>query len=199
MQETTSKGMAGTIPVFCAFDKIVPLDEMKPNPKNPNKHPHEQIQLLAKIIEAQGWRAPVTVSTLSGMIVRGHGRYQAAQLIGCPVPVDYQNYPSEAEELADLLADNRIAELAEIDKAALAAIFKDIDAASIDAALSGYTSTEIDHVLQAVSEGISEDDFDQFFEPAEDDNDDDGIDEPAEDDEEPRRIRCPHCGEWIDV
>lgn len=198
MSDTKSKGMAGGIPVYCSFDSIVPLEEMKPNPKNPNKHPEEQIQLLAKIIEAQGWRAPVTVSTLSGLIVRGHGRYQAAQLLGCPVPVDYQNYPSEAEELADLLADNRIAELAEMDKAALAAIFRDIDAASIDAALSGYSSTEIDHILQAVSDSVTEDDFDQFFETAEDEGDDSDY-EPDEDEETPQRIRCPHCGEWIEV
>lgn len=198
MKDTNSKGMAGGIPVFCAFDKIVPLEDMKPNPKNPNKHPQEQIRLLAKIIEAQGWRAPVTVSTLSGMIVRGHGRYQAAQLLGCPVPVDYQNYPSEAEELADLLADNRIAELAEMDKAALAAIFQDIDAASIDADLTGYSDTEIDHILQALSESVTEDDFDQFFEPAEGEDDEDD-DEPEAAEDKPRRVRCPHCGEWIEV
>ena len=58
-----AKGEAGGIPVFCAFDKIVPVGEVKPNPKNPNQHPEEQIDLLAKIIRAQGWRAPVTVST----------------------------------------------------------------------------------------------------------------------------------------
>ena len=35
----------------------------------------------------------------------------AAQLIGCPAPVDYQHYESEEAELADLVADNRLAEL----------------------------------------------------------------------------------------
>lgn len=49
-----AKGEAGGIPVFCAFDKIVPVGEVKPNPKNPNQHPEEQIDLLAKIIQAQG-------------------------------------------------------------------------------------------------------------------------------------------------
>lgn len=94
MTKTTKpKGMAGDIPVFCAFDKIIAAEDLRPNPKNPNQHPEEQVELLAKIIRAQGWRAPVTVSTLSGMIVRGHGRYMAARLIGCPVPVDYQDYP----------------------------------------------------------------------------------------------------------
>lgn len=36
------------------------------------------------------------------------------------MPVDYQNYTNEAEEYADLVADNRIAELAEIDNKLLA-------------------------------------------------------------------------------
>ena len=118
MTETTKpKGYAGGIPVYCAFDKIVELSDLTPNPKNPNSHPENQVELLAKVIEAQGWRAPVKVSTRSGLIVSGHGRYMAAKVIGCPVPVDYQDYPSEAEEMADLLADNRIAELAEMDNA----------------------------------------------------------------------------------
>ncbi|NLH01169.1 MAG: ParB N-terminal domain-containing protein [Clostridiales bacterium] len=77
------------IPVFCAFDKLVEIDDLKPNPKNPNQHPQEQIALLAHIIQEQGWRAPVTVSTLSGFVVRGHGRLMAAKLAGCEkVPVD---------------------------------------------------------------------------------------------------------------
>ena len=90
----------------------------KQNLKNPNQHPDEQIELLAKIIERQGWRAPVTVSTRSGLVVRGHGRLMAAKLIGLgSVPVDYQHYDSEEEELADLVADNRLSELAQVDKA----------------------------------------------------------------------------------
>ena len=106
--------MAGSIPVYCAYDKIVPVAELKPNPKNPNRHPGDQVELLARVIEAQGWRQSVKVSTLSGLIVSGHGRYEAALFLGCPVPVDYQSYASEAEELADLLADNRISEMAEM-------------------------------------------------------------------------------------
>lgn len=186
MQEVRSKGMAGNIPVFCSFDKIVPLSEMKPNPKNPNKHPQEQVELLAKIIRVQGWRAPVTVSTLSGMIVRGHGRYEAAKLLDCPVPVDFQDYATESDELSDLLADNRIAELADLDKAALADIFKEIDAVSIAESLSGYTKDDIDQVLQEVAETITESDLDEFF-----------VDAPPKE-KEHKKIQCPHCGELFE-
>lgn len=109
----TPKAYAGSVPVFCAHDAIVPLKDLRPNPKNPNQHPPEQIKLLASIIRATGWRAPITVSKRSGLVTKGHGRLMAAQLDDLTdAPVDYQDYASEAEELADLTADNRIAELA---------------------------------------------------------------------------------------
>lgn len=150
-----AKGYTGKIPVYCAFDKIEDIGNIKPNPKNPNKHPEEQIELLAKIIEAQGWRAPVTVSTLSGLVVRGHGRLMAAQHLRLEsVPVDYQNYNSPDEELADLVADNRISELAEIDKAMLSDIFSDINFDMIDADVFGYSADEIDAINEALAEDI---------------------------------------------
>ena len=135
--------MAGSIPVYCAYDKIVPVAELKPNPKNPNRHPGDQVELLSRVIEAQGWRQPVKVSNLSGLIVSGHGRYEAALLLGCPVPVDFQDYPSEAEELADLLADNRIAEMAEMDNAMLRELFVDLDESDFDIDITGYTDAMV--------------------------------------------------------
>lgn len=148
------KGMAGKIPVYCAFDKIVPVEELTPNPKNPNQHPENQVELLAKVIKAQGWRAPVTVSTRSGMIVRGHGRYLAGKLLGCPAPVDYQDYATEADEMADLVADNRIAELAEMDKKMLAEIMSQFDEESLS--LTGYTPSEFDELASSLSEELDQ-------------------------------------------
>ena len=135
--------MAGNIPVYCAYDMIVPGAELTPNPKNPNRHPGDQVELLSRVIEAQGWRQPVKVSNLSGLIVSGHGRYEAALLLGCPVPVDFQDYPSEAEELADLLADNRIAEMAEMDNAMLRELFVDLDESDFDIDITGYTDAMV--------------------------------------------------------
>jgi hypothetical protein len=106
--------------IHCAYTELADPETLVPNPRNPNQHPKKQIELLAKIIQSQGWRAPVTVSNRSGFVVRGHGRLQAALLLGCQVPVDRQDYATEAEEWADLIADNRIAELAEIDDDVLA-------------------------------------------------------------------------------
>ena len=156
MEDMKCRGYAGDIPVYCAHDKIVPVGEVKPNPKNPNQHPEEQIELLAKIIQAQGWRAPVTVSTLSGLVVRGHGRLMAAQHLGLDcVPVDFQHYESNDAELADLLADNKIAELAEIDSKMLAEVFKDIDPDAIDIDITGYSEEEYNDIISALMDATA--------------------------------------------
>jgi DNA modification methylase len=102
--------------IECAHDEVVDLDLLVPNPKNPNKHPDEQIKLLAKIMNHQGWRSPIVVSNRSGFITKGHGRMMAAKLNGWnQAPVDRQDYATEADEYADMVADNKIAELAETD------------------------------------------------------------------------------------
>jgi DNA modification methylase len=137
-QRATTKD---NIAVYSAYDEIVKIENLKPNPKNPNQHPAEQIALLADIITRTGWRNTITVSTLTGYIVKGHGRLLAAEYAGfTEVPVEYQHYNTEADELADLVADNRLAELAEMDKARLAEIFATLDTEKLK--LTGYTEQE---------------------------------------------------------
>ena len=154
------KAYADGVPVFCAHDKIVDVTALVPNPKNPNTHPDNQIQLLGRIIRQTGWRQPITVSTRSGFIVKGHGRLSAALLEGVKqVPVDYQSYSSEAEEYADLVADNRLAELAEIDNKMLADIFADIDTGEIPLELTGFTEKEVEDLITGLSEALHEKDL----------------------------------------
>lgn len=147
------------VAVHCAFDEMMPIESVIPNPRNPNTHPDKQIKLLAKIINTQGWQAPITVSKRSGFIVRGHGRLLAAQLLNLEtVPVDLQDYESEAAEWADLIADNRLAELATIDDSLLAELLKEADDM---VELTGYTANEIDRILgEAESSVVQDDNFD---------------------------------------
>lgn len=129
--------------VECAHDKLVPVGDLKPHPKNPNTHSAAQIAALAHVIESSGWRTPITVSSRSGFIVRGHGRLEAALLLGCDtVPVDFQDYPSDEAELADLLADNHLSELCEIDEQQLVTVLRELDQAGFDLAGAGYTPEE---------------------------------------------------------
>lgn len=94
----------------------VPTNSLVPNPKNRNKHPKEQIARLAEIIKANGWRHPIIVSKLSGQVVVGHGRLEAAKLLNEPkVPVHFQDFANSTEEYQFGIADNAIALWAELD------------------------------------------------------------------------------------
>lgn len=112
--------------VRCLYDQMVPIDSLKPHPKNTNRHPLEQIQRLAKILEYQGWRYPVKVSKQSGFVTSGHGRIDAARLNGwTEIPVNFQDYDDEASEFADVTADNAVASWAELDFSAINAFLPD--------------------------------------------------------------------------
>jgi hypothetical protein len=133
--------------VYCRHDALVPIDQIVARPGNPKKHPPKQVEIYASVLVANGWRRPVTLSRQSGYIVRGHGAILAARRLGlAQVPVEYQDYGSEAEELADLVADNRLAELGQTDKDLLQDIFAQIGA---DAA-TGYTLEEVAALAKTV-------------------------------------------------
>ena len=157
------------IPVYCAYVDMRDPETLVPNPRNPNQHSDKQIALLAKIIQTQGWRAPITISKRSGFVVRGHGRLLAALSLGLTeVPVDVQDYESEAAEYADLIADNRIAELSNIDNDLLGQLLADTgDFADV----TGYSDSDIDRLVgeaesEAAGKGVGEDDFDAEAEAA---------------------------------
>lgn len=148
MAKIKPKAMAGDIPVYCSHDKIVSITKVVPNPRNPNIHPERQIEILSKIIQDQGWRQPITISNRSGFIVKGHGRYLAAvQLNANDVPVDYQDYENEAEEWADLIADNRISELSNMNEDLLADLLGEINDLDFDILLTGMEYADIDSLI----------------------------------------------------
>jgi DNA modification methylase len=100
--------------------QLVDISRLVFNPKNNNKHPPEQIERLAKLIQFQGFRNPVVVSNRTGFVAAGHGRIEAAKKIGMSlVPVMYQDFESEAQEYAYLTSDNAIASWAELDLSAI--------------------------------------------------------------------------------
>jgi len=113
--------------IDCAYDELVELHKLQPNPKNYNTHPARQIEMLAKIIDYQGQRSPIVVSRRSGFIVKGHGRLDAIKKLGWEkAAVDYQDYSDEAQEYADMIADNKIAELAAADDQLLETLVIDL-------------------------------------------------------------------------
>jgi ParB-like chromosome segregation protein Spo0J len=153
--------MASGVPVHCAHTKILKVEELVPNPRNPNQHGKEQIALLAKIIKAQGWRSPIVTSKRSGFVVKGHGRLAAAKLLQVTeVPVDIQDYASEATEWSDMIADNQIAELADLSTELLSSLVLDLGKTDFDLSLTALSQDEINQMLGKV---VPEDEEPQFI------------------------------------
>lgn len=149
------------IKIMCSYGKLVDPYELIENPKNPNRHPEKQIEILAKLIKSQGFRRPIVVSNRSGFVTVGHGRLLAAKYLEMEtVPVDYQDYESEAKEWADMVADNKIAELSEFDRDAFKEILAEMDA-DFDYSLFGCRDSEIDGLLAEIGQdSIIEDNID---------------------------------------
>lgn len=107
--------------VQCAFREMKNISELVEYTKNRNRHPANQVEKLAKLIDYQGWRHPIIVSSLSGKVIAGHARLAAAKLIGAiqAVPVDYQEFENEEQEYAFCISDNSIQEFSELDLSAI--------------------------------------------------------------------------------
>tara|TARA_R110002012_G_scaffold16753_1_gene64138 strand:+ start:1015 stop:1626 length:612 start_codon:yes stop_codon:yes gene_type:complete len=126
-----------------------------PHPQNPNKHPDKQIALLAKIIRNSGWRSPIVVSKKTGFIVSGHGRLEAAKLLNVQnVPVDVQEFASEADEYAHLVADNRIAELSGLSDDKLSELLSGLSDQGYDMELTGFGDDEVSKLLELKQEDV---------------------------------------------
>ena len=167
--------------VECIYDEMVELPKLKPHPLNPNTHPDEQIERLAIIIKYQGWRERITVSKRSGFIIKGHARLKAAEMLGCKtVPVEYQNYENEAAEWADMIADNKIAELAITDGLKMADILVQLDELNFNLDLTGMDTEEIKFYIDGPG-----------FEP-------DDTEQPRLDQLDPIMVKCPKCGDEFD-
>ena len=143
--------MAAGIPVHCAFHALGSIHDLKAHPQNSNLHPENQLILYAAAIKARGWREAITVSNRSGFIVTGHGALLAARRLGVDVvPVEYQDYASEDEELADLLAHNRLPELSRTDRDLLKEVIQRLDVSGL-AETAGFTSDVVADLLATVA------------------------------------------------
>lgn len=145
------RGHAGDIPIFCAFDEIVPAADLKlwseqPGSKNPQVHPPMQLDRYETVILGNGYRRCAIRSTLSGCITKGNGLVQMARRRGWSVPVENQHYATRAEELRDVAADNQLAKLAQTDKDALSALLGELDPGDIQ--FTAVTPEEFEKLLR---------------------------------------------------
>ena len=93
--------------VQCSYSALIKTNELVVHDRNPNHHSDDQVDVVSKLIDFQGWRHPIIVSKMSGKIVAGHCRLLSAKKLGLEtVPVDYQDFESAEAEYAFLVSDN---------------------------------------------------------------------------------------------
>lgn len=74
-------------------------------------------------------------------------------------PIEYQNFKDIEEETAALLADNKIAEFAEIDTDILKELIENLDIDNFDIASTGYSQDEINELMTAFEDaGVLDED-----------------------------------------
>lgn len=150
-----------------------PLGEITPYEKNAKKHDETQINNVAESIRRYGFVQPIVIDK-DGVIVIGHCRALAAKQLGMDkvpcVCVDDLT-PEQVDALR--VVDNKTNE-SEWDLTMLSDVLKDIDLSAFD--LDFHLPTEITDEM-----------LDNFFEDA----------EPKK--KEPKKVQCPHCGEYFEI
>lgn len=151
------------------------LSEIKPYKKNAKKHDEAQIKNVMQSIKEFGVVQPIVVDRNNTIII-GHCRYEAMKRLGYDeLQEDWVKVVDLSEEEAEKLRllDNKLNE-SEWDLDLLKDLVPSID----------FSDFEIDFNLPEEVEDINLDDFFKDAPPKE---------------KEPKKIQCPHCGEWFEV
>lgn len=130
----------------------IPIADLKPWAKNARTHSKKQVRQIADSIETFGFTNPVLIDE-ANRIVAGHGRVQAATLLGRKtVPCLRIEHMTEAQKRAYVLADNKLALNAGWDEDLLAeelGALLEIPDLGFDVDVMGFSVGEIDTILAA--------------------------------------------------
>lgn len=85
------------------------IADIKPYTKNAKKHPKKQVEQVAASIKEFGFNQPVVVDK-NGVLIVGHGRLEAAKLLGLKEIPTIQVDLTEEQAQAYRLADNKLNE-----------------------------------------------------------------------------------------
>lgn len=147
-------------------EDLCPVERLTPYANNARTHSKKQIRQIAESIRRFGFTNPVLIAD-DNTIVAGHGRIEAAKLIGMSeVPVRRLSHLSQNEVRAYILADNKLAENAGWDRDLLAIEMQGLIDLVFDIELLGFSTTEIDLVIDGeVSGGAGADPLRDAVEP----------------------------------
>jgi DNA modification methylase len=122
---------------------------LKPYARNARRHSKRQVKQIADSITRFGFTNPVLISD-DGEIIAGHGRVEAAKLLGLKtVPTLPLSHLTATEQRAYVLADNKLALNAGWDQDILAIELQGLIDLDFDVELTGFSLAEVDLVLDA--------------------------------------------------
>ena len=128
------------------------ISELKPFQRNARTHSTKQIKQIARSIERFGFTNPVLISD-ANEIVAGHGRVEAAKLLGLTtVPTIALSHLSDDERRAYVLADNKLALNAGWDREILAIELQALVDLNFDVEVTGFSLAEIDFAIDELGE-----------------------------------------------
>lgn len=156
--------------------KIVYLSpyDLKPYENNTRKHTPEDIDGIKTSILHDGFNDPIGIWGEENLIVEGHGRQIAAIEMGLErVPCIRLDHMDEDQRREYAIRHNRSAEMSGWDFGKLDEELAALEIQGVDMADLNFTKVDLDAL-------------DDLFAPA------DGAG-----DKEPKKIQCPHCGEWF--
>lgn len=152
----------------------IKLSKLKPYEKNAKLHPEDNIEAIKKSIQKYGFADPIGVWGKQNIIVEGHGRYLACKELGIEeVPCIRLDHLTDEERREYTLLHNKTTLMSNFDYDILA--------------------KELDEL------NLSDLDLDWGIIKEEDINIDDFFAEAEEKPKEPKTIKCPHCGEIIEL
>jgi DNA modification methylase len=136
--------------------EITPTNRLTPYRNNARTHSKKQIRQIGDSIRRFGFTNPVLIDDC-GQIIAGHGRVEAAKLLGlAAVPAIKVSHLSDTEKRAYILADNRLAEKAGWDREILAIELQALIDLDFEVELIGFEAPYIDMVLDDAAEANSE-------------------------------------------
>jgi len=132
-------------------------ERLVPYERNAKRHPQEQVDKIARSISEFGWDQPVVVDERHE-IIKGHGRYFAAEQLGVRAPVLVRDDLTEEQKRAARLADNRTAE-SDWDWDLVSQELADLRELDVDLELTGFNRDEIEGLLaDCTPEGLIDED-----------------------------------------
>lgn len=139
---------------------LADVKDLIPYARNARTHTDAQVAQIAASIKEFGFLNPIIISS-DNTILCGHGRVLGAQKLGLEkVPCIKEEYLTEAQKKAYIIADNKLALNAGWDNELLAVEISDLKADSFDVSLLGFDDKELDKLLSLSGEDIVDDDFD---------------------------------------